>query len=49
MTSKKLRQKLKARTIKSDESIFKSKEANEKPCRIDEASMEKDEGAEVRR
>jgi len=32
-----------------DESIFKSKEAKEKPCEIDEASMEKDEGAEVRR
>ncbi|QCE14293.1 hypothetical protein DEO72_LG11g1292 [Vigna unguiculata] len=32
-----------------DESIFKSKEAKEKPCGIDEASMEKDEGAEARR
>ena len=32
-----------------DESIFKSKAAKEKPCRIDEASMEKDEGAEIRR
>jgi len=32
-----------------DESIFKSKEAKEKPCEIDEAFMEKDEGAEVRR
>jgi len=31
------------------EAIFKSKEAKEKPCGIDEASMEKDEGAEVRR
>jgi len=32
-----------------DESIFKSKEAKEKPCGIDEASMEKDEGAEARK
>jgi len=32
-----------------DESIFKSKEAKEKPCGIDEASMEKDEGVEARR
>jgi len=32
-----------------DESIFKNKEAKEKPCRIDEASMEKDESAKVRR
>jgi len=32
-----------------DESIFKSKEAKEKPRGIDEASMEKDEGAEGRR
>ena len=32
-----------------DESIFKSKEAKEKPCEIDEASMENDEGAKVRR
>ena len=35
--------------IPPDESIFKSKEAQEKPCEIDEASMEKDGGAEVRR
>jgi len=35
--------------VKSDESIFKSKEAKEKPCGMDEASMEKDEGAEARR
>jgi len=27
---------------------FKSKEAKEKPCGIDDASMEKDEGVEVR-
>jgi len=33
----------------SDESIFKSKEAKDKPCGIDEASMEKDEGAKARR
>jgi len=32
-----------------DESIFKSKEAKEKPCGIDEASMEKEEGAVVRK
>jgi len=32
-----------------DESIFKSKEAKEKSCGIDEASMEKDEGAKARR
>ncbi|QCD86611.1 hypothetical protein DEO72_LG3g1135 [Vigna unguiculata] len=32
-----------------DESIFKSKEAKEKPCEIDEASMEKDDGTEARR
>jgi len=32
-----------------DESIFKSKEVKEKPRGIDEASMEKDEGAEARR
>jgi len=32
-----------------DESIFKSKEAKDKPYRIDEASMEKDEGAKARR
>ena len=36
-------------TWDNDESIFKSKEAKEKPCGIDEASMEKDEGAEARR
>jgi len=35
--------------FKSDESIFNSKEAKEKPCGIDEASMEKDEGAKARR
>jgi len=33
----------------TDESIFKNKEAKEKSCGIDEASMEKDEGAKVRR
>ena len=32
-----------------DKSIFKSKEAKKKPCRIDEAFMEKDEGAKARR
>jgi len=32
-----------------DESIFKSKEAKEKPCGNDEASMKNDEGAEARR
>jgi len=31
------------------ESIFKSKEAKKKPCGIDDASMEKDEGGEARR
>ena len=35
--------------IPHDESIFKSKEAKEKPCIIDEASNEKDEGAKDRR
>jgi len=39
----------KTRSTLYDESIFKSKEAKEKPCRIDEACMEKDEGAEARR
>jgi len=36
-------------STRSDESIFKSKEAKEKPCGIDEASMEKDEGAKATR
>jgi len=36
-------------TISIDDSIFKSKETKENPCGIDEASMEKDEGAEARR
>jgi len=36
-------------TTSIDDSIFKSKETKEKPCEIDEASMEKDEGAEARR
>ena len=35
--------------IPHDESIFKSKEAKEKPCGNDEASMKNDEGAEARR
>ena len=35
--------------IPHDDVIFKSKEVKEKPCGIDEASMEKDEGAEARR